>query len=355
MIDREDGPLLSRRPLLSGLLAAGLLAACGGVKVAPSFRKTSLHVNPLTDLVAAAGMTWLVAVEPRVLLEQAALLPAVQKLVTDEMLAAYAKSHGGLDLRSMQEVVVAGYGEGARLSLARGSLDPASLERAFQARASGVEGRHIELQSDDGADTIVRLAGNFRDDRGVRGAELVLLGREAVILGDGAGPRARAAMAFSRNLLKRSKPALRTTPLDRVEKLLGDAPVRVFAPGPFSESATQSNLGGLLQVTTALGARMLVEEKNHRAVLKLSAVLLGEWERDRDAARERLSAAWNVLGASGMGRLLGLDRPLEPASVVTPKEADGSPSLWLHVSFDAETLAKSVADVLDSDIRSILR
>lgn len=336
-----------------GILA--LSAACGGAKVPAALRRTTLHIQPLTDLVAAAGLSWLVSVEPRSLGENAALLPALQKLASDAQLTAYAKDHGGLDLRSMQEVVVASYGEGTKLSLARGSLDPGALEKAFLTRIAQVEARHVEASSDDGVDTVLRIAGGYRKSTGVTPAELVLLGREAVVLCEGGSSRGRAAMLFARNMLKRAKPALQATPLDRISKLLGDAPVRVFAPGPFSDQAgTKAALGGLLSVTTAVGARVLVEERNHRAVLKLSAVLVGEWEREREAARERLSAAWNVLTASGTGRLLGLDRPVEPALVVAPPNAEGD-ALWVHAAYDAETLAKNATDLLEGDILRVLQ
>ena len=349
---RGSSPAISRRTYLGCVLGACL--ACGGAKAPEAFRKTTLHIDPLTDLVAAAGLSWLLCAEPRVLTENAALLPAIGLLASPERLRRFSEIYGGLDLKGLHELVVASYGDNARLSLVRGAFDPASIERAFQAPAINVDPKHVELSSPDGADTISRLTGAFRDTNGVKAAELVVFGREAAVLNEGGGPRGKAAMLFGRKMLKRSKPALLATPLDRVSKLLGAAPLRFFAPGPFPDAVARSALGGLLQVTTGLGARVLVSEKNRRAVVSLSVVLLGEWGTEREAARERLSAAWNVLAASGTGRLLGLDHPLEAPKVLAPTESDEAPTLWLHVSYDAERLAKSAADLLDGDIARIL-
>lgn len=351
---RRSSLELSRRAYLGCMLGACAFVACGGAKAPAAFRKTTLHIDPLTDLVAAAGLSWLLVAEPRALAENAALLPALGLLAPPELFAKFSKLNGGIDLRALHELAIANYGDNARMSLVRGALDPASLDRAFQARAVQADSRKTEAESADGADTVTRQTASFRDVNGARPAELIVIGREAAILNEGAGPRGKAAMLFARNMLKRSKPALLTTPLDRVDKLLGGAPLRFFAPGPFPDAVSKAALGGLLQVTTGLGARVTVEEKNRRAVLALSVVLLGEWGTERDAARERLSSAWNLLAASGTGKLLGLDRPVEPARVVTPKEADDSATLWLHVSYDAETLAKSAADLLGGEIARIV-
>jgi hypothetical protein len=155
-------------------------------------------------------------------------------------------------------------------------------------------------------------------------------------------------VAFAEGKLKRTKPALHTRPLDRVAELLGEAPLRFFAPGPF-EGEWGKAAGGLLAAASAFGARATLVD----GILMFSFLLTGtedaSWNHDADAARKRLSAAFDVVSQSDLGKLAHVDKPKVSATTRIDKDA-----LWLHVGYDPELLADGIHAALDAEIGEIL-
>ena len=161
-----------------------------------------------------------------------------------------------------------------------------------------------------------------------------------------AGP-IRAAEAFAQGKLRRAAPALRGGPLSRAVELIGDAPVRAFAPGPF-EGEIAHGLAGLVRASTAVGVSAQFAGAPAKIAIRL--VLTGAWGKDAPLAAERLAAAVNVVSDTTFGRLLGLDHP-----AVAPQVRAMSDALVMEVTVDGVALARGLHDALDSEIAEIMR
>jgi hypothetical protein len=295
-----------------------------------------LRLDPLVDLVATAGLLWLLEVHAEELLASPVVAPAVALLVPPARFDAFAEHQGGVDLRRVSRLVVAGY-EGATLTLAATPVQPARVEAAFTARALNVDGRAVE-------GGVTRLWGTVGAER----EQVALFDRAAVGLERGHFGPLRAATYFARGMLKRAQPALRVEPLARIARLLGDAPLRAFAPGPF-EGAWGAGLGGLLRATTAAGASVHVAERPPSGALEVQLVLAGAWGADAPRAAERLAAAFQLLADDPLGRLLGIDHPLEDPRVSGDDEA-----LRLQVVLDPLAVARGLKAATDARISEIM-
>jgi hypothetical protein len=323
--------MMTRREAL-GLL---LLSACGGrvARVESEAPAPVLAVSPAVDLVPAASLVWLVDARLRELFASSVLMPAITPVLSEDRLDAFARRHGGVDLRQATELAIAGYPD-AVLAVADAVLDPARVEAAFTARALAVDGRAVE----GGVTRTWGTVGSARE-------QIAILGREAVALEQGRFGPLRAAEYFARGRLHKAQPALRAPPLESIAALLGDAPLRAFAPGPF-EGAWGRGLGGLLAgATAAAGAASPMEPR----ALALRFVLTGAWGADASAAAERFRAAFEVLASDSLGRLLGLDRPLVAASASGDAEA-----LQLRVTLDAERLGQGLHAATGATIAEVI-
>lgn len=321
-------------------LAACLALACGPSRPAPepSPPPAPLHLEAACDLAPAAGLSWLVEAEPRAIASIPDLIPAIARVVPEARLRAFAASHGGVDLRQITSLCVAGYEE-ALLVVARTPVDPARLERAFDERASRLDARAVVTARPP----VVRLSGDVYGEP----QQLVIFDRVGLALGHGRPAPLRAAEAFALGKLRRAAPALRGAALERAAARLGPAPLRVFAPGPFQGEAARG-LGGLLRATTAVAASARFAGPPARIAVRV--VLMGAWERDGDAAAERFAAAAHVLAESAPGRLFGLHEPLEGPVVRATGDA-----LVLDVTLDGEALARGIHDALEAEVDEILR
>ena len=79
-----------------------------------------------------------------------------------------------------------------------------------------------------------------------------------------------------------------------------------------------------------------------------SVTMLGTW-KEGDGASTRLLAWLDTFGQEGLGRLLGIHKPVAAPRVRTLDDA-----LVLEATFDAETLAQGLHDGIDADIREIM-
>ena len=144
-----SGPrALTRRDALV-LLAAlvGVLdAACAAPRASPTPPPAPvepLRLDPLVDLVPAAGLRWLVDARPAPWLRDPALAEAVRLLVPPDFFGQFALRNGGVDLREAEQIAVAGM-DGAVLAMARVAVDGPSVEAALERRGLTVEGRASE-------------------------------------------------------------------------------------------------------------------------------------------------------------------------------------------------------------------
>lgn len=333
----------TRRAVLQGACAAiagSVLPQCAGrVPSAASAPAPSLALDSAVGLVPAAGLTWLLDLRTRELLASSALIPALALALPRERLDAFARHHGGVDLRSATELALASYPD-TLLAVARAVLDPGRVEAAFVSRAVTVEGRGV-----DAAGAIVRTWGAVGHER----EQLAVLGREGVALEVGRFGPLRAVEAFAQRKLKRALPALEAEPLASVASLLGDAPARAFAPGPFT-GAWAEGLGGLLRAATAVGASATPLEHDAGGALAFHVVVTGAWGDDATAAAERLRAAADVLASDPLGRLLGADQPL-----ASPTVAGEPGALHLRMTLDALRLGRGLRDVTEATMDEFMR
>ncbi len=338
---------------LGGALVA-LIAApgCGGKRNAPTTPAAPppapLHLDPATDLAAAAGLVWLVDVRPRDVFAALDLIPALSLVLPETRLDAFAKKNGGVDLRKLSQLVVATYKE-ASLYVARGAFDPARLEKTFEERTEQLDGRALDkatAPSGAAAAPITRLWGTARGQR----EQIAIFGREAFALERGRFGPLRATEAFAQGKLKRAKPALRDVPLARAAELVGDAPFRAFAPGPF-EGEWAAGLGGLLKASTAaaVAARPRSDAGATKGRVDVTLVLTGAWGDDADAASARLAAAYGRLADDPLGKLCGLNRPIE-----APRTRGSSDALTLDVGLDGFEIARGLRAATEATVEEVM-
>ena len=329
---------------LAALCFVAALSACGPSQPAtpPGPPPVPLHLAPACDLVPAAGLEWLVETKPRAIAQSVDLIPAIATVIPEERFALFAASHGGIDLRQIEDLCVARYKD-ATLSIARAPFDPKRLLGAFDDRSSKPPVRTTITPNPP----VVRSAGAWKEEP----QALTVFGREALAFEEGkpgAPPTAiRIAEAYALGKLKRAPSALHGAALARAAEVVGDGPLRAFAPGPFTGETAQG-LGGLLRASTAIAIAATPVRDSAR--LSVRVVLTGAWGEDAAAAAERLAAAIHVLSDSRFGKLFGLDRPLEGPRVRSAPEA-----LIFEATYDANVLARGVHDAVEAEIDEIMK
>jgi hypothetical protein len=311
------------------------------VKAAPvTPAEPPLHLAPLADLVASGGLHWLVDARPRSIFSESALIPALSLVLPEAELDAMARARGGVDLRAADELVVAAYG-GSTLFLAHQVVDPAKVEAAFTARVADVEGRAIDRNGTDPRGTLVRAWGGL----GKSHEAVVVFGHEAAGLALGGDAPLRAAELFAEEKLKRAQPAWRAEPLDRIAALLGEAPLRAAAPGPF-DGPWRLGLGGLLAAATGAGFAARVDGD----AVRVNVVVTGAWGDRATEAEAHLRDCYATLAHSGLGLLLGLSQP-----VSGPTFSATADSLRAEARLRIAPLVQGLADATTSEVEDIMR
>ncbi|MGH7298364.1 MAG: hypothetical protein ACRELB_25715, partial [Polyangiaceae bacterium] len=171
---------------------------------------------------------------------------------------------------------------------------------------------------------------------------------------------------FAQRKLRRARPALHAEPLAGAAALLGDAPLRVFAPGPFT-GTWAGGFGGLLRATTAIACAVTLEARETgepreagepretsgastaRTALRVRILLCGAWGADAAAASERLGATVQLLATDSLGRLIGLDHPLED-----PRVSGHPDALRLQLLLDPLVLARGIHAATDAKISEVM-
>lgn len=321
-----------RQALLSFLALACGGQGCGGhAELPPAIPETTLALDPLENLAPAAGLEWVLVLQPQKLTE---VLPALQILVPEERFAAFASRHGGVDPRRAEEILIAGYAK-TTLILARMAIDPKAVEKSFAERAIHVEGRAADHPD------VIRTWG----DIGTTREQLLLFGRRGVGLELGAAGPIRAAQLFAEGRLKKASPIFHSPPLDLASAALGPAPVRLFVPGPFSGDAS-AGMGGLLKVSSAVGVAANVS----KLTISVRVAVLEAQGTDPSAALSRLGATFDALAQSGLGKLCALDRPKKGPSTKTSENA-----LFLEIELDSAAVATGLRDATQASIVEILK
>jgi hypothetical protein len=329
-----------RREALA-MLGALAAAGCGGSPAAlpgrsPDPGAASLKLDPVVDLVAAAGLRWLVDARPRELLASPVLGPAVAAIIPGYRFDAFAEHHGGIDVRAAEQLAIAVYAQ-ATLVLALAAFDAGRVEAAFAARVIGVEGRAVE-------GGVTRMWGSGPGGR----EQVALLSREAVGFERGQSGPLRAAVYFAQGRLRRSLPALRAEPLVSAASLAGDAPLRAFAPGPF-EGPWANGVAGLLGATTAVAAALRPVSHPPNGAIAVQLLLMGGWGDDAPAAAERLRSAIGVLARDPLSRVMGVDHPIDGPTVSADTGA-----LRVDVMLDAVAVARGVHIATDASLAEIM-
>jgi len=333
-----------RRGFLAG--AVGTLAACGGAPVARPPAPTPeppppLRVADLAGLLPMAALRWVILTRPREIAAIPWLIPPILRIAPEENLGRF-KDRTGFDLRQIPEAAIASYaGEGgeATIYVVRHNGDPVEIERLFDARLTTAPRRTVDLPD------AVRVSGKIGDTA----VTLAVLGADVVAFQVGGSPGrgpARIASLYAQGLLKKSPTVFAGDPLKALDARLGPAPVRAFALGPF-EGELARGARGLLGGATALGGA--VRPSAREGLLAVVAVA-GDFSRSGERASRELVTAWNELAQGSLGRLLGLDAPVEP-----PLPTHSDEAVAVAVEVDPNRLAKGIAAATSARIDEIMR
>jgi hypothetical protein len=294
----------------------------------------ALHREPLTDLVSAVGLRWLVLVKPQQILAGSELGPAIEAIIPGPRLAAFSES-SGVDLRAVPEALVAGFPY-STLYLAALPNDVAALARArFSERLlSGV----VTKRPRPG---LVRITGVI----GQTPETLLTVEERMLAVAVGDPLPVTIAEAYAEGRLKTSPTALRGAALSALpdDLLSPHSPFVLLAPGPFPDE-WQRAAGGLLPSAVALA---IAAEPIGHGKLATTLYLAGAWQSSAADATSRLGAAWTALAHSPTGRLFELN---EVAEVEAKPEL-----LTLRVELELAALLRGIRASVLGDLSLILR
>ncbi len=305
----------------------------------PEARAVDLHLDPACGLAQGPGLGWLIDAKPRAIAEVSDLIPAINLLMPEERLSAFAQQHGGVDLRRVQDLCVARYA-GSTLFVVRTLFDPAAIVAAFEQSST----RSVTKTVLAARPVVVRL----ESTRGDLPHKAIVFGNDTVALEEGLHGPLRAAEGFAFGKLKRTTPALESTALAQAAKVLGtEAPIRAFVPGPFQGELARG-ARGLLRVATAFGISARWAGTKHHIAIRV--VLTGAWDHDLAGAADTLAATAHVLSESPTGHLFGLDAPIHSPTV----HVEGG-ALVLDAVVDGMMLAQGLHRALDASLEEIMR
>jgi hypothetical protein len=305
-------------------------ASVGDVRSAPAWPE--LHRGPLTDYVPSAGLRWLLTGSPRYFAQHPALGPLRESWLTDDRFRAFAAATG-IDLTRTERALVAGFDLGTLyMADASGWVDVP--EAPFAERLAGSGRMHRPHPQ------VWRLTGVV----GSMPQALVRVDRDLMAVSVGDLMPARIVELRARGRLPSVATALRGAALsDLPPELTTPGPLRFYAPGPF-EGEWLGEGRGLLGAARAVAASLELSGQS----AELCIALTGYWDTASD--RERLQEAWQVVAASSVGQLLGLDHPSEPIEV----DAELA-RLVLRARVDAPSLLAGIQQLFAHDVGELLR
>jgi len=281
-------------------LFALLLAACAASR-APSARIQQPHTDELAPLdplayAPAAGLRWLVDAHPAQIFRDSALKEALAGVLSADRMDAFVEVTG-VDLRVLEEVVVAGYDLGTLYVTSLPAPDGGHVRARFEERLTGAVVKHPRP-------ALYRIAGTH----GGEPRALVAFDDRVFALAVGDLTLARVAEAYAERRLK-SPTALHGAALAELPAPPSDALAVLYAAGPFADSWAAAS-HGLLKTALALD---LVLRSGAGTNLPVLLTAVGDWREGE--ASSQLEAAWGDLSGSQAGRLFGLDRAKNVNSV----------------------------------------
>ncbi|HTQ04700.1 MAG TPA: hypothetical protein VMI54_12630 [Polyangiaceae bacterium] len=280
-------------------LLAALLAACAASRPAPAPapRVEDATLDEPLAYVPAAGLRWLVEAHPARIFADSTLKTTLSGVLTPERVAAFAQVTG-IDLRTLDEVVVAGYDLGTLYVTSLASPDGGRARARFEARlTTGAVVKHPRP-------ALYRITGT----RGGEPRALVSVDDRVFAAATGDLTLARIAQAYAERRLK-SPTALRGAALSELPARPNDVFAVFYAPGPFM-GAWATAAKGLLAEALALD---VVVEPRDGATLSATLTAVGDW--NSADVESRMNEAWHDLADSPTGRLFGLDRAKNVSSV----------------------------------------
>jgi hypothetical protein len=276
------------------LLLSLVVLACNPGPASSATTEAPLRAGPLTEFVPAAGLRWMAVGKPSELAGTPALKPLIADLLPKNRLDAFAL-YTGIDLREIPSAVAAGF-DLSTLYLAETPFENRLIETRFVDRlvaGASVESKHPRVR---------RITGAV----GLSPEALVRVDRRFVAFSVGDPQQARIVELFVLGRL-RSPSALQGSALRGIPSEFAEAPVRFYAPGPFT-GEWEHGARGLLGAATSFGAMARPDGD----ALRVKLVVLGNYQGEDIA---RLSSAWVDLAESSMGRLTGLNQPISPPDV----------------------------------------
>jgi hypothetical protein len=321
------------------LVLPAAMAGCRGQPNPPkspsSTEGVPLHRGPLTDYVPAAGLRWMVAGSPRVFADNPQFLAAFQHLVPEERLAAFA-SGSGVELRTLPEGCIAGFDYGT-LYLARVGVGTHRVQEQFETR---LVSEPIKRSPQPGVWRTTGLIANTPESLlTVDGDFSAVALRDPLLI--------RIVEGFALGRFKKSSPALHGAALSTLPSELQTAPLRFYAPGPFSE-ALAKGVQGLLARAFAVGAAASL---NQEGQLKVRVVVTGAFGPDLDESRARLMRTWDAILTSAVGHVLGLEQTVVPGTFDLHVRDDQA---VLDFALNSELLMRGISAAVQDDVKSIL-
>lgn len=320
---------------LLGLWLAGCQSSAPPPKITtPSPSHEPLALEPLHSLAIGAGLSWIVLAKPQDLARHPVLATGVARLAPPVRRRVFLQLTG-IDLDAIQQLVIAGYDRSV-LFLMDGITDPLVTEETFRDRL--VRDMTRTAYRPDAIWTHGKTAaGDVR--------AFAAMPPNVVAVEGGDTFRSKVALLIALGRLRRSPRALDLPDMKTMFDELGDGTVQVLAPGPFL-GEWENALGGLLRVTSVLGARVRVAEDG---AMDLAVRLAGSWGDEAASASTFLLERWFEVARSPVGRLLHLHEPLTGPSVV-----DRTDMISLDVRLDGARLVDGLHDAVAADLEDIL-
>jgi hypothetical protein len=332
-----------RRSFLAMLASVSCGAPNANTRVAAPVDE-AFATTPLAALWPMKGLNVLVYAAPKMI--YAALAAELSPLVSEARLRAL-RAQFGVDLKSASEATYGDYESGALWGVS-GAIDAGAVEQAFTKRCSTTQARKV-VNNGDGSSRAAQSV-TVQGISESAPAAMLSLGMQAALFEQGqTGGALTIASLFASKRLHKAKPAIALEPLAPMLALLGDAPVHVLAPGPFSPFSGEwgNGVSGLLKTATAVGARVRIEG----TLLRIAICITGLPVTSAGAEVViRASSTFDRITASAFGQLAGLDHYAEAPQTRVEGEA-----LWIHVAYNARALAEGIARALDGEISDILR
>jgi hypothetical protein len=329
-----------RRSFLA-MLASVSCGAPGANTRAAAPVDEAFATTPLAALWPMKGLNVLVSAAPKTI--HAALAAELSPLASEARLRAF-RARFGVDLKSASEATYGDYESGALWGVS-GAIDAGAVEQAFTKRCSTTQARKV-VNNGDGSSRAAQSV-TLQGISDSAPAAMLSLGMQAALFEQGqTGGALTIASLFASKRLHKAKPATALQPLAPMLGLLGDAPIHVLAPGPFS-GEWGNGVSGLLKTATAVGARVRIEG----TLLRIAICITGLPVTSAGAEVVlRASSTFERITASAFGQLAGLDHTAEAPQTRVEGEA-----LWIQVAYNARALAEGIARALDGEIADILR